>query len=90
MTIRFIALHNTNRAPVVQSCSGIKQGVEGKLQLELMVHWARQSGGPQASIQVNRATVPEVEEGTISDITDNEEEDRYICRTPLSYICLRH
>ncbi|XP_023202649.1 ankyrin repeat domain-containing protein 26-like isoform X1 [Xiphophorus maculatus] len=66
----------SQRAPVVQSCSGIKQGVEGKLQLELMVHWARQSGGPQASIQVNRATVPEVEEGTISDITDNEEEDR--------------
>uniref|UniRef100_A0A087Y649 Uncharacterized protein n=1 Tax=Poecilia formosa TaxID=48698 RepID=A0A087Y649_POEFO len=65
-------LDTRQRAPVVQSCSGIKQGAEGKLQLELMVHWARQSGGPQANIQVNRAPSPEVEENTISDISDDE------------------
>ncbi|XP_054878487.1 ankyrin repeat domain-containing protein 26 isoform X2 [Poeciliopsis prolifica] len=64
------------RAPIVQSCSGIKQGGEGKLQLELMVHWARQSGGPQASIQVDRPTAHEVGESPISDISDDEEGDR--------------
>ncbi|XP_017160786.1 ankyrin repeat domain-containing protein 26 isoform X7 [Poecilia reticulata] len=65
-------LDTRQRTPVVQSCSGIKQGPEGKLQLELMVHWARQSGGPQANKEVDQAPSPEVEENTISDISDDE------------------
>ncbi|XP_043981319.1 ankyrin repeat domain-containing protein 26 isoform X2 [Gambusia affinis] len=66
-------LDTGQRAPVVQSCSGIKQGGEGKLQLELMVHWARQSGGPQASIQGSRPATPEVEESPITDLSEDED-----------------
>lgn len=91
LTIRFIALHSTNRAPVQlhlpvqQICNSIKQekqAVEATLQLEL-VRGAQHSRAPQTNTHVNGDPLSVFDDSSLSEVSDDE--GRYICSMPLLY-----
>lgn len=86
LTIRFIALHSTNGAPVQfpgTNSSNRQEGhaVEETLQLEL-VRGARRSRAPQTNTHVNGDPLSVFDDSTLSEVSDDE--GRYICSMPLS------
>lgn len=88
LTVRFIPLYSTNRAPVqshlplLQTYSSNKQeeqAVEETLKLEL-VRGARHSGAPQTNPHVNGDLLSVFDDSTLSEVSDDE--GRYICSMP--------
>lgn len=87
-TIRFIALHSTNGAPVqlhlpfqqiYNSNKQEGQAREENLQLEL-VRGARCSRAPQTNTHVNGDPLSVFDDSTLSEVSDDE--GRYICSMP--------
>ncbi|KAM4733889.1 ankyrin repeat domain-containing protein 26 isoform 10-T12 [Anableps anableps] len=63
-----VSAQSTNRDAVQQ-----KPAVEGTLQLEMMVRWARPGGAPQTNMHVNGDPSSVFDDSSLSDISDDEE-----------------